>query len=95
MITRSPRLATAALLLGSALFAGCEHKAAVARYNPQLDSVLPTYFNAIPDTGILEDQRTAFNRMRDANAAARPAAPAAVPAPAAGESTPVTPPPPG
>ena len=89
---RFPLLAT--LLLAGVSFAGCEQKAALTQYNPQYDSVLPTYYNAIPDTSILEDQRTAYNRMRDANPHA---APAAAPAPAtpAGAATPATPPPPG
>jgi hypothetical protein len=96
VMNRTILLASTGLLFSTALFAGCERKAALAQYNPQFDSVLPTYYNAAPDTSILEDQRTAFNRMRDANPHVAPAAPAAATGAApAGAATPSVPPPPG
>ncbi len=68
------------LLTAVACVGGCEHKDAQVQYDSKVDSLMPTYYTAAPDTGILDDQRAVFAKMRDANAAAHPAVPASAPA---------------
>jgi hypothetical protein len=84
------------LILAGVCSMGCEHHAAITQYNPQLDSVLPTYYNAIPNMTILDDQRKIHDAMVAAHPGAAPAAPAGAPvAVPGGFSTPAVPPPPG
>jgi len=75
--------------------AGCERQESAAPYDAKIDSLLPTYYKSAPDTGILDDQRTVFAKLRDANAAAHPApasAPATAPATAPEPGSPPAPP---
>ena len=62
------------LVIAGACMTGCDRRMESAHYDPQLDGVLPSD-KAPPDLTILENQKTAYEKMREANAgAARPAA---------------------
>ncbi len=79
------------LVIASGCMMGCERSGPSTAYDPQLDGVLPAD-KASPDLSILDNQKTAYDKLHEVSAAAAPKPAASVPATAPAATAPATPP---